>query len=339
MTQTITREITSDTRLCDARGSLSPEAIGWSRHPFHICNLSGRPFRKKKWNYWCITSDRFAFSATIAHIDYMALGSAYLLEYDTRRFTEKTVIRPFSKTPIMPETVAGDVRYDHKGLRLAFQTTPRGLHMNVEADDIDGRPLSADLQIDHPDGHETLNVVVPWNPRTFQFTSKQHCLPTTGTVTLGDETFTFEKDAAFACLDYGRGIWPCSTEWNWAALSARSGPDVIGANMGAKWTDHTGMNENGILLNGVLYKVFDDILFEYDRNDFMAPWHMKTADSDTLDLTFNPFFDRATSTNLLILRSRVHQMFGHYSGILRVGERTIRLDGVPGWAEEHVARW
>ena len=40
--------------------------------------------------------------------------------------------------------------------------------------------------------------------------------------------------------------------------------DEVGLNMGAKWTDGTGMNENGILLNGCLHKIHEDIVFEYD---------------------------------------------------------------------------
>jgi len=103
--QTIAREIVGEVPLCDPAGRLNPEAVGWSRHPVHICNLKGRFLRKKQWDYWCITSDRLAFSATIANVDYMAIGAAYLLEYGTKRFVEKTVTRPFSRTPTMPPTV------------------------------------------------------------------------------------------------------------------------------------------------------------------------------------------------------------------------------------------
>ncbi len=337
--QTIAREIVGEVPLCDPAGRLNPEAVGWSRHPVHICNLKGRFLRKKQWDYWCITSDRLAFSATIANVDYMAIGAAYLLEYGTKRFVEKTVTRPFSRTPTMPPTVSGDIDLEHGRLALSFRSTPTGVQMEVRSDDFGGKRLHAEFRIVRPLGHQTLNVVVPWDSKTFQFTSKQHCLPTTGTVTWGPETFVFSPETSFACLDFGRGIWPYRTAWNWAAFSGRSGKDVIGINMGAKWTDGTGMNENGIVLNGALHKVFDDILFEYDRRNVTAPWRMKTVSSDTIDLTFMPFYDRATATNLLILRSAVHQCFGYYSGVLKIDERSVRVDRVVGWAEEHLARW
>jgi len=37
--------------LCDKRGELNPESIGWRRFPFANCNLTHHPFRKKRWNY------------------------------------------------------------------------------------------------------------------------------------------------------------------------------------------------------------------------------------------------------------------------------------------------
>ncbi len=337
--QTISNEICSPVMLCSADGRLNPDAIGWSRQPLHVCNLKGRFGRKKRWDYWCITSDRLAFSATIANVDYMAIGSACLLLFDSNRFATQTTIKPFPRTPVMPPVVSGDVIHAHKKLSLAFHSIGTGVRIAVRSEALGGQPLNARLDIFRPEGHESLNVVVPWNPRTFQFTSKQHCLPTGGTIVWGRETFTLDPGAAFACLDYGRGIWPYRTTWNWAAFSGRAGQDIVGINMGGRWTDGTGMNENGILLNGRLHKIFDDILFEYDRTDFMAPWRMRTGTTPVVDLTFAPFYDRAEATNLLLLSSSVHQVFGRYTGTLRVDDRVIRVEGLLGWAEEHIARW
>jgi len=337
--QTIRKEITNQVLLCDSGGRLNPEACGWSSAPLHVCNLKGRFPRKKKWDYWCIMGPRFLFSATVANVDYAGLGDIYFLEYDTRRLAEQIAFRPFSKAPFMPETVGDSIHFKHRGLDLSFEQTDTGLAMRVRSQRFEGKPLAADIQIERPETHETLNVVVPWNPRTFQFTSKQQCLPASGTIAWGEESLTFDKDTAYACLDYGRGIWPYRTAWNWGTFSGRSGADVVGINMGAKWTDGTGMNENGIVLNGKVHKVFEDIVFEYDEADFMKPWHIRTASSDMVDLTLVPFYEKAAKANLVILRARTHQLFGRYSGTLNVDGRTIRIDNILGWAEEHIARW
>ena len=333
------KEITEEVLLCDKEGHLNPEAVGWSRRPVHRCNVHGRFPRKKKWDYWCITGDRFLFSATIAHIDYISLGALYFLEYDTGRFAEQAGVKFFSRLPEMGETVESTLSFSQGKLQLLFECVETNTFMSIRSKRFAGKPLDATITIKRPEGQESLNVVIPWSSRRFQFTSKQECLPARGAITWGDEQFVFTPGTTFACLDFGRGIWPYRTAWNWASFSGYSGDDVVGINMGAKWTDGTGMNENGILLNGRLHKIFGDIVFEYDSGDFMKPWRMKTVDNDMVDLEFTPFFDRAGAANLLLVSANTHQMFGHYRGQLNVDGRTVPIDAMLGWAEEHKARW
>lgn len=333
------KEITEDVLLCDAGGNLNPEAVGWSRKPLHRCNLRGRFPRKKKWDYWCITGDKFLFSATIAHIDYLALGGMYFLEYATGRFVEKGAVKVFPRQPQMADRVERTEEFRQWGTHFLFEQMENGMNMSVRAGGLLGKPFRAEIQIARPVEKESLNVVIPWNRTTFQFTSKQQCLPARGRLAWGDEEFVFTPGTSFACLDYGRGIWPYRTAWNWASFSGRSGEDEVGLNMGAKWTDGTGMNENGILLNGRLHKIHEDIQFEYDDEDFMKPWHMESESSDTVCLDFEPFYEKAGNANLLVIRSRTHQVFGRFRGVLKVDGRAISINNVVGWAEEHRARW
>jgi hypothetical protein len=65
-----------------------------------------------------------------------------------------------------------------------------------------------------------------------------------------------------------------------------------------------------------------------------------TSVDGRLDLGFKPFFERVAKTDVGILSSEVHQMFGRYSGTLVTdsGEQ-IAVKDLIGWAEEHHARW
>lgn len=333
------KEIVKETFLCDTNGLLHPEAVGWSRKPLHICTLSGSWPRKKKWEYWCITGDRFLFSATIAHIDYLSLGALYFLEYDTLRYAEQAGVRFFSRYPQMADTFGQSVSFSTRTLAITFAYEQSSMTISATSPTFSGKPLNAHIRIEWPEGQESLNVVVPWDRKRFQFTSKQECLPAKGMIHWGDETFAFTPGRTWGCLDFGRGIWPYRTAWNWASFSGQIGEDIVGLNMGGKWTDGTGMNENGILLNGRLFKIHEDIVFEYDSMDFMRPWHMHTTHSDTLDLEFTPFYDRSGSLNLLLLRTRTHQLFGRFSGRLNVEGCAIEVREMVGWAEEHLARW
>lgn len=42
------KEITRAVKLCDDRGNLNLDSIGWSRHPMILCNVKGSFLRKKE---------------------------------------------------------------------------------------------------------------------------------------------------------------------------------------------------------------------------------------------------------------------------------------------------
>lgn len=54
----------------------------------------------------------------------------------------------------------------------------------------------------------------------------------------------------------------------------------------------------------------------------------------------NPSRKRVAKTNLAVITSEVHQMFGRYRGTVTTDEgEVIQIDGLIGWAEEHHAKW
>jgi hypothetical protein len=333
-------ELADAVQLCDPRGRLLPASVGWSRHPLHTCNLRGHWPRKKRWNYWCVSSDKCLFSITLANIDYVGLAFAYFLEYETKRFIEQTVMVPLGRGCFLPDTVGGDVSFEHRAMNLSFAEDQGCTRLRVDSPAFGGTTLSAELRVEHPKDHETLNVVIPWSEDRFNFTSKQNCLPAAGTVSIGEETFDFAPGSAFACLDYGRGIWRYSTSWNWASFSGTQNGRSIGLNLGGTWTDGTGLTENGICVDGRISKVGEDARFVYDRSDFMKPWALKTQPSERVDLQFIPFFERVAKTNLLIVKSEVRQLIGRFSGtVIPDDGAALRVEGMVGWVEWHEARW
>ncbi len=336
-------ELTGPVDLCDASGRLNRDAVGWSRQPLHTCELSGHEPRKKRWNYWAVHDDRVFFSATIADVDHYVLAFVYFLEFATHaargRFIERTAILPPGGLDL-PPTVRESVVFDQGERRVALLDTPRGTRIQVDWPDFGEVDLHADLLAEQRRGHETLNVVIPWNRDRFQFTSKQNTLPVHGNIVLGKEKFRLERSSSWGVLDFGRGVWKYSTAWNWGAFSTRL-PDgrTLGLNLGAKWTDGTGMTENGICLDGALSKIGEDIPFAYDERDFMKPWRIGSR-SKRVHLRFVPFYERVAKAKTGVLMSEVHQMFGRYTGTVvpDTGE-TIEIADVFGWIEEHKARW
>ena len=309
-------EIIAPVLLCGSDGRLNRQAVGWSRHPLHTCNLPAS-LRRKKWNYWAVTNNDLLFSATIADIERLQLAGAYIFDRRTQRHIEKVVLVP-ANTIAVPETVGGDMMIEHPDMRVALTHEGPGTRIRVEAP----------------------NVVIPWTDVQFQYTSKQNTLPASGYVQLGEERLDFAA-LAFGCLDYGRGVWPEHTVWNWGSGSGVQGGRTVGLNLGGQWTDGTGMTENGICVDGRLTKISEHLAFEYERGAMMKPWRVRTAATDRIDLQFQPEFERVSESGRRDgFFSSAHQMFGCYSGriVPDIGG-TIEVRELFGWIEEYEARW
>ena len=180
-------------------------------------------------------------------------------------------------------------------------------------------------------------IVIPIGDRRFYYNRKVNCMPVSGIVQIGDSSIEISQETSSGTLDWGRGVWEYSSFWVWASASGfLSDGRRVGLNLGFGFGDTSAATENTLLVAGRIHKL-GRVEFEYDNSNFMKPWRMR---SDRVDLTFTPFLDRTAKTNLLLIRSEVHQMFGHYSGTVVDDDSTdVTIDGLVGWAEEHQARW
>lgn len=339
---TLENEITQPVSECLDSGKLNPLAKGFSRFPYHICNLNGPWGRQKRWDYWCITSDDCALSITYADIDYMGLVAVSLLDFKRKAFTEAARVIPFAQGMDQPDTVAGsDIRYHSSFLNCVIQEEPEATIIKADFKKLIGSDLEAEIRIARPKDHETLNVLIPWSDSQFQFTSKQNTLPVEGFVTLGKQYYRFnESNKAFATLDYGRGIWPARTRWNWASASGVCDGNTIGLQFGGKWTEGTGFTENGVMINGELFKIGEELEWQYNDKDFKQPWTLKSVQSDCINLRFDPFYLRSLKMPIWIAGAQVNQCFGYFSGEIKLGEgRDYQVMNLIGWAEEMKAKW
>ena len=334
-------ELTSPVDLCLPNGRLNPKAVGWSRQPLQNCRLYGHPLQKKRWNYWCITSPSHLFSVTLSDVDYAGLPFVYFLDFATGEFIEKTIITPLGKDIVLGDKVPDDATYEGKGCAINIRQKRAGIQMLVDIADFGGKKLQAEFQIVEPENHESLNVVVPWSERLFQFTAKNNTLPAEGKVVLDEKEVAFDSENSFATLDFGRGVWPYKGFWNWASFSTRlTDGRTLGTNFGAGWTDNTGSTENALCVDGRMIKLSEDVIFTYSTENFKAPWKLQTAETKRVDLIFTPFLERIAKTDMAIIRSEVHQMIGYFDGTVEgEGGEMIKVSRAVGWAEDHHSRW
>jgi len=324
----VAQEIIEPVDLCLPAGRLNPAAIGWTRQPLHRADLRGWG-RCKRWEYWGIVTPRHIIGLTAASLDYAGILGVYVLDRATGREYEKNAATPFGRGVLMPSASGtGLARASGGGAVIAVDQRSSGSAIHAQAPQ-----FQLDVEIPLPEGHESLGVVVPWSHRRFQYTVKDLGRPVRGTLRMHDETFDIDPAESFAVLDHGRGKWPYSIAWNWAAGSAPG----RAIQLGGRWTDGTGMTENALFVDGVLHKIEEPAAWEYDRSNWLAPWRIT---GPRVDVTFEPFHLRATRTWLGVLGNDTHQCFGHFSGRAQTDDGAwVDLTGLTGWAEDVRNRW
>jgi hypothetical protein len=326
------RELTSPVDLCRPDGRLNPAAVGWTRQPLHTANLRGRG-RLKRWEYWAVMSADAVLAVTVSDLDYAALHAIYVLDA-TGTETVRTALVPLTRAGLTERSRPAAVRVRARDLAIDLDHDDSGAWLSVTAPGLSGQ-----VRVTRPPGHESLGVVVPWDDRRFQYTVKENTLPAVGHVRIGDRVVEF-PEGSWATLDHGRGRWPYRVRWNWGAGSGEVDGRILGIQVGGAWTDGTGSTENAVCVDGRISHIPEDLIWEYDSDDWLAPWHITAPDSGRVDLTFTPFHVRTDRTNLGVLANDTHQAFGTWTGTMTDDAgAAIRCDGVRGWAEEVVNRW
>ncbi len=76
--------------------------------------------------------------------------------------------------------------------------------------------------------------------------------------------------------------------------------------------------------------------FDFEPARPERPWTLR---ADGIDLTFDVGAVHAQNTNLGLVRSRFLQPVGTFRGTIRIGDRHVDLDGVPGVVEDQDVLW
>lgn len=341
------QELLETSPLLDQQGDLLQ--VGWARQPLLDCNLESahfyriRPFQRfriKRWDYYGVTTPTHYYSFTLADLGYAGQAFAYVVDFEARIHHEETLTIPLSRGIDLPRNSTGGAsRYESEKARLVFQVEPEARHVTVDWPGFGANGLSAEFSLGLPADHESMVIVIPIGQKRFYYNRKVNCMPVEGWVKEGDEKVSLDPARDLGNLDWGRGVWAYNSFWVWASASGfLADGRRAGLNMGFGFGDTSAATENALILEGRIHKM-GQVDFTYDPDDFMQPWRMVSSDG-RLDLEFVPFLDRTAATNLVIITSEVHQMFGRYYGAVRTDEgEEIQLDGLVGFSEEHHARW
>ena len=341
-------EITKPGKLLKKDGTL--EQVGWARTQNLDCNLENakfyalkafQPFRIKRWDYYAVFTPQRFFSATIADLGYAGNVFVYHMDFANNRLHEEGLVIPFGKGVQIPRnSKEGVTFFENDKASLKFSVDGKQRHVEVDWPGFNGgKGISANLTMHELKEHDSMVIVIPIGEKRFYYNRKTNCMPVKGIIHYGDIEEKVDEKSTIATLDWGRGVWEYSSFWNWASASGfMPNGDIIGLNLGCGFGDISNATENAVIYKGKIHKL-DQVPFAYDSSDYMKPWIFKDNEG-RLDLTFTPFKERVAKTNLLVIDSEVHQMFGKYNGFFINDEgKKVAIKDLIGFAEEHHAKW
>lgn len=338
----------SQGNLLDEKGHLNQAgyATGFIKK-YDRKQIKASKFRIKEWDYYLVYNNNYAVALTVADNGYMGMLSASVIDFNKKAEKTSSIIELLTLGKYnMPQTSKrGDVIVENNQGSFSFVHDKEKRHLRAEYKKFDGdKSLSVDLTLfDEP--HENMVIATPFEnkPKAFYYNQKIVGFKAEGVVKYGDEEIAFSADDSVGILDWGRGVWTYKNTWYWSSMAGYVDGHKIGFNLGYGFGDTSKASENMVFYDGYATKL-DEVKFEIPqtpngKNDYLMPWKI-TSNNGMLELSFAPILNRHSDINLLILRSNQNQVFGKFSGKIKLNDGTIlEIKEILGFAECVFNKW
>ena len=326
--------------LLDDKGNLCEAGYAFSLvKEYDRSKIKANSMRIKEWDYYYIGNEEYGIALTIADNSYMWLCTASFLDFKSKTEITKSKMGALSRGKIgFPSTSEeGDVEKIGKDFDFRFFNDGEKRHLFVTYDNFDGdKTFSCDVRLEQT-MKDTMVIATPWpKDKHFYYNQKINCLKATGSFKIGDSAYSL--DDSYGVLDWGRGVWTYKNTWYWSSLSGVDPDGVnVGFNLGYGFGDTSAASENMVFYGDKAYKL-EDVKFnipqtEDGKDSFLENWTFKSESGD-IDLVFEPILDRYTNTDVLVIKTLQHQVFGKFYGTIKAEDKEIKIDGITGFAEK-----
>lgn len=335
-------------RLLDDEGRLLQS--GYSTFPARRYDrkyIKASKWRIKEWDYYIVSNGRYSLALTVSDIGYLGLMSASFIDLTipSAKTMSKITPFPFGKYNFPCSYEDGDVKYDSKKVKISFANSKGVRTLDCVYEKWNGdETLKAHIKLTNPP-RDAMVIATPFkeNEKAFYYNAKVNCMTAEGYVEIGEKRYEFSPADSLGTLDWGRGVWTYENTWYWGSMQWRN-PDgsTVGFNLGYGFGDTSQASENMFFVNGIAHKlgrVVFDIPQKDGKDDYMREWTIKD-DEDRLFVRFRPFVDRFDAVNALLVSTCQYQVFGEFSGFVRLDNgEVLDFSGCRGFAEKVINKW
>lgn len=344
-------EITRAIPLLDAQGNLTEPGYAKRLLPvYDRAKVKGGFARLKEWDYYYVGNDCFGVALTIADNSYMGLDSISFLSFDQKagktpwEITKSPMrIFPMGKTGLPPTSASGVTKIAGKDYFLTFAVEDGKRHLRAHMEAFkDGEPIDIDVTLER-EPEESMVICTPFEKQAhFYYNQKINCMRASGCVKLGEETYVFDPEESFGVLDWGRGVWTYHNTWYWGSASGLADGVDFGFNIGYGFGDTSAASENMLFYAGRAHKLSQvafNIPMKDGKEDYLAPWTF-TSDDGRFEMDFTPVINRASCTDVKLIKSDQNQVFGRFTGTAVLDDGTkLSVKDLFGFAEKVENKW
>ncbi len=336
-------EIVQAGNLLDENGILIQK--GWARDlilTYNRSDIKTSKYSIKEWDYYCILQDKYGIAITVADLAYVGVLAVNLFDFTNNTEISDQVLIPFplGKMQLPAQSSVGNIIIKNKKINIAINIKDGNRNIEIQYPGFaKGKGLQASIKL-LTINKDSMVIATPFieNKRAFYYNQKINCLAASGSFTYNGNQYHLNPKTATAVLDWGRGVWTYQNRWYWGSASTYVNGKPFGFNIGYGFGDTNAASENMLLYDGVAHKL-DQVVFHMDTSNYLKPWKFSSNDK-RFELDFEPAIDRYSNTNLILIKSVQHQVFGYFSGRVVLDDGTIlQVQRVLGFAEDVFNRW
>ena len=342
------KELTNAGPLLNERGELCE--AGYARRLIKAYDrraIKAAGHRIKEWDYYLIMNGRWGVALTIDDNSYMGLLGFSLLDFSRPWEHTCNIIYPFpgGKTGFPASSAEGDVAVKRKNADFCFKVLPDGTRKLTAwvQNFMNKKPIAAEFTLTEEPA-DSMVIVTPFaeDKKAFYYNQKINCMRAAGKVEFDGQVIEFDPEESYATLDWGRGVWTYKNTWYWGSGNGTVEGRPFGFNIGYGFGDTSAASENMLFYDGTAHKL-EQLTFlipqKDGKDDFMSPWKFTSSDG-RFEMDFTPVLDRASCTNVGIICSDQHQVFGYFNGTARLDDGTVlKIENLLGFAEKVYNKW